>query len=103
MPIHHATVSVDDLTPTDREQMYQLLDTYYLGGNRSAFERDLSEKCHAMLLRNEEEQIVGFSTLMSQMVVVNQEPAVVIFSGDTIVSTDARMNIGFAREITSYF
>jgi hypothetical protein len=77
------------VSPSERDEMYRLLDTYFSGTSRTQFEADLAEKECVMLMRNAESgQIQGFSTSMRLTAQVDGEEVVAFFSGDTIVARE---------------
>jgi len=77
------------LTPVERERMYELLATYFLGTSREQFEIDLAEKDAVILLRDlKDGQIQGFSTLMRIATTIEENKIVAFFSGDTIVAKE---------------
>ena len=52
------------VTPSDREEMYQLLETYFQNTSVQQFAHDLAEKDTVILLRDPDDaRVVGFSTL----------------------------------------
>lgn len=73
---------VASLTRPELDAMWTLFESAYAGARREAFERDLSEKHHVIVLKDHRRQLQGFSTLLRLEV----EGACVVFSGDTIVS-----------------
>lgn len=73
---------VRSLTPAELERMWALFETSYAGAKREAFERDLSEKHHVIVLKDVHGGLQGFSTLLR----LELEGACVVFSGDTIVA-----------------
>lgn len=73
---------VTSLTPSELGRMWSLFETSYAGAKREAFERDLSEKHHVIVLKDVKGELQGFSTLLRLEV----EGACVVFSGDTIVA-----------------
>ncbi len=82
-----AVVARADLTVAERDEMYGLLVSYFVGTSRLQFESDLAEKEAAILLRDAESgQIQGFSTLMRIAACVDARQIVAFFSGDTIVA-----------------
>jgi len=82
-----AVVARADLTVAEREEMYSLLVSYFVGTTRAQFESDLAEKEAAILLRDAESgQIQGFSTLMRIAARIDEREIVAFFSGDTIVA-----------------
>ncbi|MDP2273345.1 MAG: hypothetical protein Q8N23_08850 [Archangium sp.] len=73
---------VTSLTKSELDSMWTLFESAYAGARRDAFERDLSEKHHVIVLKDVDHRLQGFSTLLRLEV----EGACVVFSGDTIVA-----------------
>lgn len=78
-------VSIRDLTPTDRAQMYGVFSAYYADTSREGFEHDLAAKDHTILLRDRSGRIRGFSTLRRLAIRHEGRTHYGIFSGDTVV------------------
>ncbi len=77
------------LAPAQRDRMYELLARYFADVTYPQFEKDLAEKEWVILLADAGSgQIQGFSTLMRLQVVVDEQPIVAFFSGDTIIHRD---------------
>lgn len=77
---------VADLCPTECDRLYTLLTTYFANTTQAQFADDLAEKEWIILLCDEHTgQIQGFSTLMQLRTVVDEQPIVAFFSGDTII------------------
>lgn len=74
---------VASLRKEEVEAMWALFAASYDGAQRSEFDRDLSEKHHVIVLKDEAREVKGFSTLLA-IEVPGQWCA--IFSGDTIVA-----------------
>lgn len=74
------------LTPAQVESMFVLLEAHFAGVSRAQFERDLGEKNWALLLEDDEEGLVGFSTILFYDSIHDGEPVSVVYSGDTIVA-----------------
>lgn len=86
-----ASVSpVDELNAPDRQAMFRLLDRCFAGVTRPTFDADLTAKSHAVLIHDESDELVGFSTLsMYHAPDPDGRPATVVCSGDTIVVPEA--------------
>ncbi len=83
------TVRVSQLSDSDRERMYQILDRYYAFVSWEIFLKDLSEKSEVILLKSEHDQkIQGFSTLKFFETEVEGRLVKAVFSGDTIVEQE---------------
>jgi hypothetical protein len=77
------------LTPSDREDMYQLLETYFQNTSVEQFAHDLAEKDTVILLRDPgDARVVGFSTLMKIAITIQNRKVVGFFSGDTIIARE---------------
>ncbi|MFN3167295.1 MAG: hypothetical protein ACE37H_09560 [Phycisphaeraceae bacterium] len=82
---------VDALDSTTKASMVALLDQHFRGVGVDVFEADLADKTHAVVLRNEHEQLVGFSTFAIYTTAgPTGEDATIVCSGDTIVASTAR-------------
>lgn len=78
-----------ELTADDRDQMYELLQTYFSRTERVQFECDLVEKDTVILLRDAaSHRIQGFSTLLRLRTHVDGRHVAAFFSGDTIIDRD---------------
>jgi hypothetical protein len=78
-------VKITDLSPEKRAQMFALMQQYYLNVAWEPFIHDLHNKQWAVLVADSSGQVRGFSTLTSFRVYGNNQPATMLFSGDTIV------------------
>jgi len=65
--------------------MYSLYSEYYGACDYDLFQRDINEKDYILLLKNSDNQICGFSTLMVINFSINKKEMRAIFSGDTII------------------
>ncbi len=97
------TIAIRDLHRDDREQMYVLLDRYYLGVTRKVFDFDLAAKEHVILLRASTGELVGFSTLSRFHLALPERAVLAVFSGDTIVGAGHRGSFETAHQICRYF
>ena len=73
---------VATLTARELSAMWALFEAAYAGARRDAFDRDLAEKHHVIVLKDALGAMQGFSTLLRLEV----RGAIVVFSGDTIVA-----------------
>ncbi len=79
------TVAVRDLTKRQIEVMFDIMKRYYENILWENFERDLNDKCDAVLLCDENGEIHGFTTLA----VYERDARVrLLYSGDTIVEKE---------------
>jgi hypothetical protein len=82
-------VRASDVADAERDEMYDLMRTYFSDTDRARFEADLREKEIAILLRDADTGVVrGFSTLMHLDVSVDGKEVVAFFSGDTIIDRE---------------
>lgn len=96
-------LAIDDLSGSDRDQMFALMDVVYEGVTRAAFERDLAGKDECVVLRRASGEVAGFSS--QRFVTVQVDAATVapltgdvptpglttlvgLFSGDTVIHPD---------------
>ena len=77
-------VAREELLPAQRDAMYALLGAHFEGVSQARFEQDLAAKNWALLLEDEQ-GLVGFSTLLLCESRAAGEPVGVAYSGDTIV------------------
>lgn len=75
---------VVSLDHTTRREMWDLMARYFRDADRSAFERDLAGKRWAILLRDGEGNMRGFSTLDLMDADLCGRPVRAVYSGDTI-------------------
>ena len=78
--------------------MFTLLDTHFAGVTRERFERDLTEKNWALLLREPSGRLVGFTTLAVYETAATGSPVSVVYSGDTIVDPIAWSSTALPRQ-----
>ena len=84
-------VPTADLTLDRREEMFALMESYYEGIDRATFDADLAEKEWVIqILEETTNRLKGFSTQMLLEVEVAGRTVHALFSGDTIVASDAR-------------
>lgn len=77
-------VASEELEPGQRGAMYALFESHFEGVARERFESDLAAKNWVLLLEDEQ-GLVGFSTLLLYESRIAAEPVGVAYSGDTIV------------------
>jgi len=81
----NATIhAVPRLTDEDVARMFRLMDAHYENVTPEGFRRDLRAKRWAILLRDKEGELQGFSTLQ----LFQLEDATYLYSGDTIVNPE---------------
>jgi hypothetical protein len=97
-------VSVQNLQPSDRTAMYELLRKYFDGVKRDVFERDLDQKNWVVLLAADqptpdivEPELKGFSTFLVYEVEFAGVVASIIYSGDTIMDPSAWSSSALSR------
>ncbi len=89
MKLSGRLVLVAELSASDRDDMFVLMDRHYENIDRNTFEADLAEKRWVILVRAVDPGILcGFSTQMLLDVVVDHRPVVALFSGDTIIDRE---------------
>ncbi|MBI3463262.1 MAG: hypothetical protein HY000_09410 [Planctomycetes bacterium] len=84
-------VRTDDITLSQREEMFALMESYYEGVDRTTFDADLDEKAWVIQIIDEEtNRLKGFSTQTVLELELSGRIVSALFSGDTIVDRDAR-------------
>lgn len=81
-------VKIQDVTADEINAMFALMDEFYENMDRSVFERDFFAKDYCIILRNDEERVVGFTTQKVMSVSVDGKEVHGMFSGDTIIHKD---------------
>jgi hypothetical protein len=98
-------IPCERVTPSDRDNMYQLLAAYFQNTSVQQFADDLAEKDIVILLRDPEDaRVVGFSTLMKIEIAIEKRTVVGFFSGDTIIAREHWGSSLLARQwVTTVF
>ena len=78
-------ISVVKLTDSDKDLMFRLMSMYYENLNKDNFYTDLNEKNWVIMIRDEKNSIIGFTTIKLFDTIFNNENILILFSGDTIV------------------
>jgi hypothetical protein len=79
-------VPTGELTGDQRDEMFRLMDRYYVNVLRETFDEDLDEKDRVILMTDPvSQQVLGFSTQLLVDLVIDSRPIRILFSGDTIV------------------
>ncbi|WP_293149563.1 hypothetical protein [Okeania sp. SIO2C9] len=79
-----------ELSSQQKNEMYLLLSTHFVGVKRDVFDEDLAEKNWILLLKDKNShQLQGFSTLLIYNTEFKGETISVVYSGDTIVDPSA--------------
>ena len=78
------------LTRDERAGMFSLFDRYYDNVEAVRFEADLAAKDWVILLRNRDDDLVGFSTLQVYGHTGASGPVTILYSGDTIIERTYR-------------
>lgn len=95
--------SVTDLTDTDKETMYLLMEEFYDNTNRTTFLNDLHQKDWCITLRGADGNILGFSTQKLLSISIDGKPVHGIFSGDTIIHKDHWGSMELFRVFARHF
>ncbi|MCA9078374.1 MAG: hypothetical protein KDA93_25330 [Planctomycetaceae bacterium] len=91
--------AVGDLDASVRVRMFDLMEAAYEGVTWEQFHRDLEEKDQVILLQQAGTgDLQGFSTVRIEHLELQEEPVIVLFSGDTIVEAQARGDVELARQ-----
>lgn len=82
-------LTLTELSSLQRREMFALLSAHFEGVTRDRFESDLAEKNWAVLLRGDDDSLLGFSTFHHYHTTHHGRRFGVIYSGDTIVDPRA--------------
>jgi len=85
MQLTGSVIETSDLTFAERGRMLALMQAYFAGVERGAFENDLGEKPWVVVLHDAAGELQGFSTLCLMEETVQEERVRAFFSGDTII------------------
>jgi hypothetical protein len=87
MKLYGKLVSPHELNINQRDSMFYLMNCYFEGVIREAFESDLNDKKWVIVLYDKlSHNIQGFSTLQPLEVKVHNQPIRAVYSGDTIIN-----------------
>ena len=84
MRLRATSVECSTLSTHDIDRMFMLYAASYCDAQRDLFDRDLADKTHCVVLRDDD-SIQGFSTLKLYTTTWRDKPLRVVFSGDTII------------------
>ena len=97
-------VAANSLSERDIERMLRLMLSHYDGVNKEKFRSDLNRKNGAIIVRDNDGFISGFSTYRIDEITFDGKPYRVLYSGDTVVDESGRGSYGlfkgFAELIT---
>ncbi len=77
-----------ELDPTLEASMYELFCQQFEGVAFEIFRRDLEQKEWALLLRDDDGELCGFSSMDIYDIDVEGQTMSIVYSGDTVVSSD---------------
>ncbi len=92
-----SVLPVVDLPQPWREDMFALMETYYLGVEKSRFEEDLKEKDWVVLLAEPHGPVRGFTSLKLLECQVAGVPIRAVYSGDTVVDVAWRRSLSLEK------
>jgi hypothetical protein len=86
-----ACLPIDELDAATKASMADLLGQHFVGATPNVFDKDLADKTHAVVLLDDKDKLMGFSTFAIYTATgPDGAPATIVCSGDTIVATQAR-------------
>ncbi len=86
MNLHYEIICPDQLRQERIAEMHALFEACYDCVPKSAFDADLADKTHVVLLLDETQRMMGFSTQQIYQVETMHGPANILFSGDTVIA-----------------
>ena len=84
------TIQVNQLSDKQKDTMFCLMEKYYDNLDKQIFLDDLSEKNNIFLLLNNQQDIVGFTSVKLYKKNINNQNIVGVFSGDTVIDKKYR-------------
>lgn len=90
-------VKTNGLASADRVAMCALLNLHFEGVTSEIFETDLSLKNWVLLLKDEQNTLKGFSTLLMYDIMFEAELLTIVYSGDTIMDPSAWSSSALSR------
>ena len=85
MMMRYEIVSVTNIGEKMKQELFNLMNKYYEGMHRKYFFNDLDEKDSVILVKDDNNIICGFTTIMEIDTIVNGKKIWAIYSGDTII------------------
>ena len=84
--LHYKITRPDQLGVDSITEMHALFEACYDCAPKSAFDADLADKTHVVLLLDETQRLMGFSTQQIYQIKTADGPANILFSGDTEIA-----------------
>lgn len=79
----------EELSAAAETDLYELFSRHFEGIDRVRFTADLEEKNWVLLITDDGDRLVGFSTLLFYRTTAEGKPLTVVYSGDTVVDPTA--------------
>ncbi len=79
---------IQEFTDEQISMMYHLMSEFYDDTSEEVFRKDFSNKDYCLVLHNEEDMLVGFTTQKVMELDVDNKTIRGVFSGDTIIHKD---------------
>ncbi|MBQ4077864.1 hypothetical protein IJD15_01615 [bacterium] len=87
--LRSSVLNINELTNTDIDTMFNLMNEYYENIQKTNFVSDLSKKKQVILLKDEEKnEIKGFTSIVLYDVEIENIKIKLLFSGDTVIHKD---------------
>lgn len=87
MEVQFFSKKIGELSPQIISEMYALFEKYYVDISFEQFNEDLKEKTHVMFIRNDKNELVGFSTIFRKKI-KTAGTGTFLYSGDTVIRQD---------------
>ncbi len=88
---------LDEITQSDINSMYELMAMYYDNLKKENFISDLEKKSRLIILKDNDNQIKGFTTIVLYDATIENIKIKLLFSGDTIIHKDYWSNNDLAQ------
>lgn len=97
MSLKSDIIKVEEITDKNKFRMFEIMESVYYGTSFEKFANDLANKNYILVLYDNDNLIQGFTTIQIYDEFFEENPAKIIYSGDTVIDKDARGDIELMR------
>jgi len=96
-------VKINEISQSEIEEMYILMTEFYNNVDKNIFLKDLKEKDYCIILKDNKNNIKGFSTQKIMKFNLENEEIYGVFSGDTIIDKENWGNLTLFKVFANFF
>ncbi len=85
------------LSATAIHELYRLFEQHFDGVDEAGFMEDLNQKTGVLVVYDDDDQLVGFSTILFEQLTIRKQAIAMVYSGDTIMDPRAWNSSALAR------